>query len=114
MRRGAGPGGRSTISSGRRAFLFTVWTYGSVEIDFQYLTAHPAFAEESVREELRQRLNSAVHSDIPPDKVDKRPSLALDLLLDDQAVEGFRAVWTWAMGRIDAVDAEPGADAEAR
>ena len=59
-------------------FLFSVWTYGSVELQFQHMKT-PPFAEEGKRKELAQRL-SAIGVSIPEEALKKRPTFGLSLL----------------------------------
>jgi hypothetical protein len=58
-------------------FLFSVWTYGSVELQFQHMKL-PPFAEEGKRKELAQRL-SAMGLSIPEEALKKRPTFGLSL-----------------------------------
>ena len=61
-------------------FLFSVWTYGSVELQFQHMR-RPPFAEEGKRKELAHRL-SAIGVSIPEEALNRRPTFGLSLLLE--------------------------------
>jgi len=71
-------------------FLFSVWTYGSVELQFQHMKT-PPFAEEGKREELAQRL-SAIGLSIPEEALKKRPTFGLSLLLEPGRLDRSRGV----------------------
>lgn len=80
----------------RRVF-FTVWTYGSIEISFQYLAKDPAFSDPTRREELRQRLNSIPGIALTPESIAFRPPVPLTVLRDDDALNLFLAVFEWVI-----------------
>ena len=52
--------------------LFSVWTYGNVELQFQHMK-FPPFAEQAKRKELAQRL-SAIGVSVPDDALKQRPT----------------------------------------
>ena len=59
---------------------FVVWTYGQVELQFQYLATKPPLDRLEEREQFRARLCSSLEIEIPPEKLDKRPSFPLSVL----------------------------------
>jgi hypothetical protein len=83
---------------------FTMWTYGSVEIDFQYLKNHPPFADESLRRELLQRLNAVPGVQLPSDSFSRRPSIPLRSLRQDERLRQFLSVFEWAITLIREAD----------
>ncbi len=57
-------------SAGRKGaglWPFMIYTYGRVEIQFQYLLNHPPFDDVAHRRDLRARLDAIDGVDIPPD-----------------------------------------------
>ena len=76
------------------AYTFAVWTYQSVEIQFQYM-AVPPFNDEAHRDELRRRLNEISGVNIPADRLSKRPSILLQDLRDETALRQFLAAFDW-------------------
>jgi hypothetical protein len=88
-------------------YLYSVWTYGSVEIPFQYLK-RPPFDNEHEREELAQRV-SAVGITIPKDALRKRPSLPLKLLHEPGAIDKFLAAFDWMLSEIRKAEDSDGA-----
>ncbi len=80
---------------------FRVYTYGSVEINFQFMARRPPFDDAALREELRRRLNEidgvqlAAHDDL-------RPSIPLALLATPAARARFFAALEWAFEQAGA------------
>ena len=83
-------------------FLFSVWTYGSIEIQFQHMKLLP-FAEETKRKELAQRL-SAIGVSIPEDALKRRPTFGLGLLLEPGHLETFVEAFDWVLSEIKTVE----------
>jgi hypothetical protein len=79
-------------------FLFSVWTYGSVELQFQHMKI-PPFAEEGKRKELVHRL-SAIGVSIPDEALKRRPTFGLSLLLTPGHVEKFVEAFDWVLSEI--------------
>ena len=80
-------------------FLFTVWTYGRVEVNFQYMTKGP-FADEMKRQEVRERLQAIPGVSIPIAALNKRPPIRLDVLSQPEALAAFTAAFDWTIGEI--------------
>ena len=89
-------------------FLFSVWTYGSVELQFQHMKI-PPFAEEAKRRELAHRL-SAIGVSIPEEALRKRPTLGLRSLLEPDHFDEFLRAFDWMLSEIKKVEHEPEAD----
>ncbi len=83
-------------------FLFSVWTYGSVELQFQHMKI-PPFAEEIKRKELAQRL-SAIGVSIPEEALKKRPTFGLNLLLEPVELGAFLESFDWVLSEIKTVE----------
>lgn len=86
--------------------LIEVWTYGQIEILFQYMkTRKNVFSTESARRELLARLNQVSGVRIAESKVALRPSIPLAVLYEEAALEQFLTVLDWAAEQIRSVDA---------
>jgi hypothetical protein len=81
---------------------FSVWTYGSVEIQFQSMKKREAFASEEARRELGAKLNDIPGVQIREDAISKRPNVKLAVLEEDDALDSFVAVFDWYLERIRA------------
>ncbi len=68
---------------------FVVYTYGRVEIGFQYLKGYPPYDEEFRREALRQELVKIAGVELSPQAVSKRPSFPLEVLQDPASCSAF-------------------------
>ena len=89
-------------------FLFSVWTYGSVELQFQHMKK-PPFAEEGKRKELAQRL-SAIGLSIPEETLKKRPTFGLSLLLEPGRLDKFLEAFDWMLTEIKKVEIKEDSD----
>jgi hypothetical protein len=83
-------------------FLFSVWTYGSVELQFQHMKT-PPFAEEGERKKLVQRL-SCIGLSIPEEALKKRPTFGLSLLKEPAALAKFLEAFDWVLSEIKKVE----------
>ena len=75
-----GPFFPSYINRFGQHLLFSVWTYGTIEIQFQHMK-NPPFADEAKRKELAQRLAAIEGVSIPEFALSKRPSFKLGILI---------------------------------
>jgi len=82
-------------------YLFTVWSYGRVEINFQYLT-HGLFADLEQRRALRDKLEQIDGVRIADEALSKRPSISLSTLAQGAAVERFLDAFDWAVEQLRA------------
>ena len=83
--------------NGTGYYVFAVWTYGTVEIQFQWLARRAAFVEEAKRRELRDKLNSIHGVSIPEDALERRPGISLEVFADRQALQVFKETLEWAI-----------------
>ena len=78
----------SYVSRFGQHLLFSVWTYGSVELQFQHMK-RPPFAEEAKRRELAQRL-SAMGVSIPDEALTKTTDIWSRLAVDSRSLGRVR------------------------
>jgi hypothetical protein len=69
---------------GQAHYPIAVYTYGSVEIQFQWMT-RPPFDDLDLRRDLLRRLNEIPGVTIPDEAITRRPRIPLDLLARDPA-----------------------------
>jgi hypothetical protein len=84
----------------KNAYLFGVWTYGKVEVQFQWLIRNPPFDKESARLELLQRLNEVPGIQLRSDVINRRPSFDLLLLEKPDPEAASRNTLQWAVGLL--------------
>ena len=82
--------------------IFAVWTYGTVEITFQYYQSWPPFDVEEKRRELLGRLNAIEGVSIPEDAVARRPSIPLAVFADETRLAKFLRVYEWFLQEAQA------------
>jgi len=82
--------------------LMDVYTYGSVEIQFETLKNRPPFDDEKKRLELLTRINRAL--DLPADsfvhKIDKRPGIKIHEFEKPGAIDAFFEVVKWYINTV--------------
>ncbi len=81
-------------------YPFCIWTYGKVEIQFQWLLKRPPFDAESKRKELLDRLNMIPTINIPPDAITRRPNISLSALNNEDSLKQFLEVLDWVVQEI--------------
>ena len=81
---------------------FAVWTYGTVEITFQYYQSCPPFDAEEKRRELLGRLNAIEGVSIPEDAIARRPSIPLAVFADETRLAKFLRVYKWFLQEVQA------------
>ena len=81
-------------------YPIAIWTYGSVEIQFQSLQQRPPFDRLALREEFQRRLNAIPGVSIPDDRLNKRPAIQLSSLRNPEALATFIAAVEWVVNAI--------------
>lgn len=82
-----------------RCYPFALYSYGTVEFNFQALSTKPVFEDPSVREELRSRLNEIDGVMIPAERIDKRPNIPLDRLQSKESFAKFTETMEWVFSK---------------
>ncbi|MBY0528277.1 MAG: hypothetical protein K2R98_33110 [Gemmataceae bacterium] len=86
--------------NGLKNSIISVWTYGRLEIQFQWMKERPPFDAEAKRRELRDRLNRVPGIEIPLDSLTLRPRILLSTLADKTALTQFLAVLDWFVQEV--------------
>jgi hypothetical protein len=82
---------------GVQHWLVSVWTYGSVEVQFGMMSKQPPFADEAKRLELLRRLNGIAGIALPADGITRRPTFRLSVLVAEPALKAFLDVLEWVV-----------------
>ena len=82
--------------------IFSVWTYGKVEIGFQWLSQYPQFAGSDKLVTFLQMLNSIKGVKIPENSLNRRPSFELSILHNDENYSKFINAIDWVVKEIRA------------
>lgn len=85
---------------GRKYYLFAVFTYGKVELYFQWYRSYPPFDSEEKRRELLSKLNAFLPKEIPGDAIDRRPGIPLSDLEHESVLEKFLRTFEWFLEEI--------------
>ena len=84
---------------GRTDWTISVWTYGRVDVQFQFLQQSLPFAGEEARRDLLQKLNAIPGVSLPDSAITKRPTIPLEGFLDARARGQFIGVLDWIVDR---------------
>jgi hypothetical protein len=90
-------------------FLFSVWTYGAVELQFQHMKM-PPFSGEEQRRKLALRLSSIEGVSIPDAALNRRPSLKLGILSGPGNLEKFMAAFDWMLSEVKEIEMRADSD----
>jgi hypothetical protein len=77
-------------------YPFSVWTYGRLEIDFQYMTSGP-FSDNRKRRQLADKLNELPGISMTDPSLTRRPPVPLSALVDPAARSAFLTAFDWAL-----------------
>jgi hypothetical protein len=79
---------------------FALSTDGTVSIQFQYFKIRPPFKSLESRQELAGHLNEIEGVNLDDDKLGKRPTFKMSLLVNADALTLFLKVMEWTVGEI--------------
>lgn len=82
--------------------LFSLWSSGTIEVQFQWLALRPVFSDEARRRGLLERLNVIPGVAIPPDALRRRPNVPLRAFVDRAARTQLLAAFDWCIDEIRA------------
>lgn len=88
------------IRSNIRHYVFALYSYGTIEIYFQWLKQRPPFDNREKRVEFFDRLKNATGLTFSADAIERRPSIRLSSLASPATLSGFLAVMDWAVDMI--------------
>ena len=72
---------------------FAIWTNGNIEIQFQYMKNRPVYDSKDMRLELLNQLNDIRNIQIAFDRIDYRPSIELNSLINEESLGKFISIW---------------------
>jgi hypothetical protein len=80
----------------------SVWTYGRVEIPFQWMVPRKPFGDQARRLELRNRLNKIPGIEIAADAITRRPTIPLVAFTNPTVLQEFLGVLDWYIVEVKA------------
>jgi len=81
-------------------YTFAMWTYGSIEFQFQYIREHPIFDNIQKRKKILDKLNTIPGVSIPKDGVERRPSIYFSDLETESSLNLFFSIWEEYLNEI--------------
>lgn len=81
-------------------FTISIWTMGTLEVQFQLMVRRPVFDSAEKRLEYVRRLNSVPGIKIPEDAITRRPSIPLAKFADPKVLKEFTAALDWYLEEI--------------
>lgn len=79
-----------------KSILFGVWTYGRLELQFQYMNRVP-FRDMALRRQLADRLQEIPGVEIADHRLTRRPAFDLGLLEPPAALQAFFDAFDWML-----------------
>ena len=100
-----GRGGRSgsivpMVQKESKHQVFALWTYGGVEIYFQYYLNKKPFDDPAVRLELLRRLNLIPGVNFNGDVITRRPSIGYSILRNPDSLQKFFEAIDWFLNQL--------------
>ena len=81
-------------------YPIAIWTYGKIEIQFQWLMNRSAFSDETKRRELLNRLNQIPGINIPENAITRRPNIFLSTFKDASSLRQLLETLDWVVQEI--------------
>lgn len=81
-------------------YPIAIWTYGKIEIQFQWLMNRSAFSDETKRRELLNRLNQIPGINIPENAITRRPNVFLSTFKDASSLRQLLETLDWVVQEI--------------
>lgn len=81
--------------------LFAIYTYGKIEVYFQYLKEKPPFDNYDKRKLILEKLNDIQGVNLSIDKLDKRPSFEINLLNTIEKQDKFISAFNWIIDELN-------------
>jgi hypothetical protein len=81
--------------NGELRSMIGIWTYGKVEIQFEYMRSQAPFGDDALRLQLLKMLNAIPGLALPPDSINRRPTFDLAVVYAPAHFDQFIAVLDW-------------------
>ncbi|MDP8313727.1 MAG: hypothetical protein RAP70_01465 [Candidatus Celaenobacter antarcticus] len=82
-------------------FPFAIWTYGKIEIYFQWYKDKPPFDSIETRKKILNKLNEIKGVNISENKINKRPSIDIKLLEEKSEYDKFIKIYDWFFNELE-------------
>jgi hypothetical protein len=88
------------LNNGVRHQLFAAWTSGALELYFYWYAYKEPFSDRGKRLAMLEKINEIGGVSLEESAVDRRPSIALKNLLDEESLTRFKAVFHWYISEV--------------
>jgi hypothetical protein len=92
------------------AYVLGTWSGGTVEIQFFWMASRAPFDDVRLRDELRVRLNRIDSVHLSASMLERRPSIPLKALRDDDQLQRFYDAIDWFLATARADHSESGGE----
>jgi hypothetical protein len=82
-------------------YPISIWTYGKIEIQFQWLMNKSPFDDEIKRKELLKRFNQIPGVEIPGKAITRRPNILLSTFKDESSLRQLLETLDWVIQEIE-------------
>jgi hypothetical protein len=86
--------------NGEQYYPIAIWTYGKIEIQFQWLMNKSPFNDEIKRKELLKRLNQIPGVEIPETAITRRPNIFLSKFKEASSLAKLLETLDWVVQEI--------------
>ena len=86
--------------NGEQYYPIAIWTYGKIEIQFQYLMTKTSFNDEIKRKELLNQLNQIPGVKISEKSITRRPNIFLSTFKDESSLGMLLETLDWVIQEI--------------
>lgn len=87
---------------GQAHTVIAVWTYGTVEVQFQHMISRPPFDQEDMRRQFLERLNTIAGLSLAENQIGRRPSFPLGALADGVNFQRCIDALDWFVDQVTA------------
>ena len=91
--------GTAFLGPGGEFYPLVLWTYGKVEVAFQWIIK-PPFNDEDKRRELMRRISEATGLELRDYHLDKRPAIELARLAEPERMSNFLNAMDWFVSEV--------------
>jgi hypothetical protein len=92
----------TVTAKGQNYSPIKIWTYGNIEIEFEYLKTKGPFASAAKRRDLLGRLNKIEGISLMEEQIEVRPTVLLSTLSSEVRLSSFLGVMDWVVDQLRA------------
>lgn len=85
---------------GVKHYFGWLWANGKIYVDFRDMRPNPPFSDLALREELRTRLETINGAPLPPNAVDRQPSINMSAIATEDGFAQFVDAFAWYVDMI--------------